>query len=157
MIELVAQAVTDELNSRTWSKKFTAIRSYAEWDIALDQEKSECGKLFCDVVPVTYESADLESRGAVTYLCPVDVVFRQLLHTTRDNATIDSLIAFNREVYTHFMKPTRIDTDGKFVRQSQAWVTAYGRVDNVTESVLRLQNQWTGVFRLTYAGSDTIG
>ena len=157
MIELVAQAVTDELNNQTWSKPFTAVRSYAEWDIALDESQRNVGTLYCDVVPVTYEAADLEDRGTVLWQNPVDVVFRQLLHKQRDNATIDSLVAFNREVYLHFMQAQRIDSNGYFKRTSQQWITAYGRVDSVTESVLRLQNQWTGVFRLTYGASDGLG
>ena len=159
MIELVAQAVTDELNNGTWSKDFTAVRSYADWDVAL--EGTACN-LICDVVPVTYEDANLEDRGAVLWVCPVDVVFRRLMSDHVDKKTgrlnvaaVDDYVAFNREIYLHFMRSTRIQEE--FKRTSQEWVSAYGRVGEALDSLLRTHHQWTGVFRLTYSVTDDLG
>jgi hypothetical protein len=153
----VADAVANELNANNFGQQFTARRSYADWDIALEETPATKGKLYCDVVPVTYESADREDRGAIRYLVPVDVVFRKLVPSSArvpdgcvSNEFIDCLVEFNEGVYEHFMATApRIDPAAKLVEQT--WITAYGRIDAATESMLRLQSQWTGVFRLTYA------
>ncbi len=135
----VADGVADELNAATFSKEFCAERSYADWDIALEENDETRGKLHCDVVPVTYVSADREYRAGIAYQVPVDVVFRKLVPPTArtasgriDPAYIDDYVEFNESVYEYFMQPKALDSYSAAALLAPAWVTAYGRVDGAT-------------------------
>src|SRR5262245_5543313 len=73
----VANAAVQQLTAAppgTFSETFTPERSYADWDLPLEQVTDQ---LLCDVVPVNSPKSELEERGAVQYLAQVDVVLRR--------------------------------------------------------------------------------
>ena len=153
----VAQGVTDDLNDNQakFSVPFCAVRSYADWDIPLENAKP--GKMYCDVVPVTFVAADREARAFIAYETPIEIIFRlQVDPQWRGSSDripvdkIDPLQTFVEGVYEFMMAPRALNAYPAAACIAQAWVTSYGQVDGATESRLRLQNQWTSVFRLTY-------
>ena len=153
----VAQGVTDDLNNNQdkFTLPFCAVRSYADWEIPL--ENADPGKIYCDVVPVTFVAADREARAFIAYETPVEVVFRvQVDPQWRGSSDripvkhLDPYQTFVEGVYEFMMAPRALVAYPAAACIAQAWVTSYGRVDGATESILRLQNQWTSAFRLTY-------
>lgn len=109
----VADAITTELAAAQVAgafvglEAFTPERNYADW--ATDIE--ELDLLRVDAVPVTYAKNELESRGAVEYLCTVDVGVRRWFPLTMREtggrivkAKIDRLVLFIQELNEFFCK-----------------------------------------------------
>ena len=69
----IADAVVTALEAATLSKSIDPIRSYAEWDEALE----EFDELHVDVVPLqTGPTTELDDRGSVEYACEIDIGVR---------------------------------------------------------------------------------
>lgn len=153
-----AQGVTDELNSKTFDIGFEARRSYADWDIRLPDAAGT--NLFCDVVPVTFSEAPIVTNQSIEWRIPIDVGFRRLNNQGErnedgsiKNEVIDPLVALAEEVFLFFSGFRILQSYPCAVLSSDKdpeWMTAYGKTDKKTESMLRLTDQFTSVFRLFF-------
>ena len=153
----VAEALKDVLNSQEFSMCFKACRNYADWDISLETSPENKGKVFCDVVPVTPDEVTRLTRGALDYRAPVDVVFRRVIEQSERGpdgrvnvSVIDALCEFSEEVFDGLTRNVPSLDAVPAVRVERDWRSAYGATDAATDARLRLQNQWTSVFRMTY-------
>jgi hypothetical protein len=149
-----SDAVAAELNiptGHTWSLQFIAERTYADFDLPLEDDAIR-GKLLCDVVPVSRLITDLESRGgSVAYEPSIDIVFRKKFEPADaqeddgrlTKAAVDELVALVEEVNEHFT-PTALTTTDAATWKSTEIVAA------VMHKHLREFNQFTGIIRLTF-------
>jgi hypothetical protein len=153
----VANAVTQQLTSApplTFSESFTPQRSYADWDLPLEQISDE---LLCDVVPVNNPKSELEERGAVQYLAQVDIVLRRRFKLADQDtgtgrvplALVDALVKVVEELHEFFcgermtaFSPEEADRMGTW--ESTEVLAAY-RKDH-----LRQHRQFTGIVRVTF-------
>lgn len=87
----VADCVTSLLNAFDFGLTFTAVRSYPDFDEQLD----ELDALKVDVVPVSHEKVEDQTRDSLTYLCTVDIGIRQRPVTSDD---IDRLILLEEQI-----------------------------------------------------------
>lgn len=148
-----SDAVTAALNDRdefTPSIEFTAERSYADWELALNDPY-----LHIDVVPVGHSNkrgmeSGIDSRSSFAYLPMIDIGIRKRFgadEQTEDGrivlAEIDNLVALQEEIgeYLTFLE---IGDSGDFIwrdteyRESCLWET------------LDSQRQYLGILRMTY-------
>ena len=106
----IATIVTDALNSApdgTFSQSFEAVRSYADWELPL--EENQGGTLMVDVVPVGKLDGDIETRGSLSYSPAVDIAVRLGLGPEKrsvngrfDVAEVDELVAFVQSIAEYF-------------------------------------------------------
>lgn len=149
-----AEAVLAELDDptdHTWSLTFSAARSYADWDLPLEDDRQR-GELFCDVVPVGRLVTDLETRGgSVAYEPAIDIVFRKKFEPADaeaddgrlTKAAVDELVALVEEVNEHFTPTALTSTDAATWKSTEI-------VAAVMHKHLREFNQFTGIIRLTF-------
>jgi hypothetical protein len=149
-----ADAVTAELNGHAFALEFTAERSYADWDLALDDE-AQRGILICDVVPVSRVVTDLEtSGGSVAYEPATDIVFRKKFEpadASNDDGrltleAVDELVALIEEVTEHFTPCALTATNPPRWKSTEI-------IAAVMHKHLREFNQYTGIIRLTFDAS----
>ena len=112
----IADAVTTALASGTFSKQFTPVRSYAEWDDALE----DLNELHVDVVPLqTGPATTLQERASVEYSCQVDIGVRYRFGTSEQESTtgrvdvveVDGLKLLLQEIAEFFMVDRLTDTN----------------------------------------------
>lgn len=148
-----AAAVTDALNDATagtFSQDFAAIRSYADWELPLE-ESAEADAVFVDVVPVPQLESELETRGSLSYSPAVDVVVRKKLGPEKRDmngryalAEIDALVLFVQELAEFFV----IDQFASGERWKQTDIRRAFVPHHLYEN-----HQFTGQIRVTFETS----
>lgn len=155
----VADAVASALNDPDsgFSQEFEAIRSYADWEDALDDKDSD--RLLVDVVPVGILEVELETRGSLIYSPDIDVLVRQRLGPEKRNAggkfrkeEIDALVYLVQELHEFFC----IDRLPDF--KDAAWDAEKGtRILAIYKRThLRQHHQFTGHIRVPFKVSKEI-
>jgi hypothetical protein len=151
----VAGAVLDAINAGSFSQQFVAERSYADWDLALEDDE-EGNKLRVDVVPVGPLRTSLETRGSIGYQPSVDIVTRLKLGPERREADgkftlaeIDALMYFVEEL-SEFFTAVSLPTFDDATWLSTEIVAAY------KPSHLREFHQFTGIVRVTFSTNKTL-
>lgn len=156
-----ASAVVDALNDApdgTFSQEFEAERSYADWDLPL--EENQGGKLKVDCVPVPQLQNELESEGALKYGPAVDIAIRLGLRPERRTATgkfkleeIDALVQFVQEIAEFFA----VDRFGDI--EQFAWNPNPGTQILAAHSPkhLRDHHQFTGIVRVPFRTTIVLG
>lgn len=156
-----ADAIVTELNTptgHTWSLEFTAERSYADWDLALD-DTAQRGVLLCDVVPVSRLPVALETQSSVAYSPAIDVVFRKKFEPADAQvddgkitlSAVDELVTLVEEVNEYFaaMRLTGFD--------SAVWDPSRDiELTAVIHRHLREHDQYTGIIRLPFLASQSL-
>lgn len=157
-----AEAVTAALNAaaeETFEQTFEARRSYADWELAFEEDSDDRDKLHVDVVPVSQLPIDLETRGSVEYGPQIDVVVRFALgpeHREADGkltlAQIDALVLFVQQI-AEFFASDRFGTSEQF-----AWDAETGTkiLAAYKPSHLRQNHQFTGIVRLAFVASQDL-
>jgi hypothetical protein len=80
----IADAVVTALEAATLSKAISPVRSYAEWEEALE----DFDELHVDVVPLqTGPATELDDRGSVEYTCEIDIGVRYRFGTSEQEST----------------------------------------------------------------------
>lgn len=152
-----ADAVVAALNQPTtpWALPFTAERSYAEWDLPLEEQQCERGKLYCDVVPRGDMGFDSETQGSVVLKPEISIVLRKKFQP-RDSdvatgrltkAAVDELVALTEEIANAFA----LARPGSY--EYAAWQPATRNLVLYVPRHLRELNQFTAVIPLTYQAS----
>lgn len=141
-----AKAVLDELNGNAWSESFTAERSYADWDLDLEDFT-----LHVDVVlaaaAVEIELSDRE--GSLDYVVPIQVVIRKRFGVDdrtngKLNVTeIDSLVQLFDDIFD-FFTVDRFSGYPAIIWKETRVITASERRS------LRENSQYTGVIELRF-------
>lgn len=100
-------AVVAALNAETWTESFTAARSYADWDLAL-----ETSGLFVDVVTAagSVETELVDRKGSLDYTVPVHIAIRERFTLAErveatgriDVAEIDALVELTDDIHAYF-------------------------------------------------------
>lgn len=156
----VAKAIVDDLNADpggNFGTGFTAVRSYAEWEIAL----RDVGELKVDVVPVAYLLNEMADRnGTLLYQVAVHIGVRKRLRrdsdTTRfDLAEVDDLVQLTRRLSDWFASDS--GRPHELAAYPQAMWIAEGVKNNRSEilqtcdkKMLRTGGQYTGVIQVLY-------
>lgn len=152
----IAEAVKDMLNAGTFSQKFCAERSYADWELELDGEDAE--SLHVDVVGVTTkQEAELEGRGSQAFLVPIDIAVRKRFkQSERSDAVgrvrvekVDELVQLVEEIFCLFV-PQRLTNFTTGVWQSTQIVV------NPNRLMLKNHGQFEGIVRVTFRASKAI-
>lgn len=147
-----AEAVVTALNEAaegTFSQNFVAERSYADWELPLE-DAAPADQVLVDVVPVPQCDSELEDRGHVVYKPGVDIIVRKrITPNNRDGdsrielAELDALEAFIVQLSNYF-------TTDRFADLADAiWDGTELRRRFVPEHLRRL-HQFTGIVRLTF-------
>lgn len=152
----VANAARQQLAAApplTFSQAFTPERSYADWDLPLEQ----LDQLLCDVVPVNNPKSELEERGAIQYLAQVDVVLRRKFQAAHQDAgtgrvaiaQVDALVKVVEELHEFFCGERMDSFSVEEANRTATWesteILAAYRKDH-----LRQNRQFTGIVRLTF-------
>lgn len=149
----VANAVTDALNGASLSQRITAVRSYADWELPLeDSDPSDV--LLVDVVPVGMNyGTELASRDTLDYSPAIDVVVRKRLGPDKRQAggtftlaEIDELVLFMEEINEYF-------TAARLATYTEAaWDSEIGTkiLAAYIPSHLRQHSQFTGRLRIPF-------
>jgi len=150
----IADAVTTALKAGTFSQSISPVRSYAEWDDALE----DLDELHCDVVPLqTGPVTVLQERGGVEYMCQIDIGLRKRFGTSDqetqtgrvDIEEIDGLKLLLQEIAEFFMTDRLTDTN-----------LATWQETNIQQSWSRphLKNfrQYFGFVRLTFLADKAL-
>jgi hypothetical protein len=143
-----ADAVVTAINAATLPLEFKCKRSYADWDMELSD--TDADRLRVDVVPVLHDNDGLQDRGAVEYLCPVDVGIRKRISQDDqatggevDNDAIDPLVELLEGIFELFAASRLEDfTDA-------TWSVGEVRSSHNREH-LRQWRQFTGIVRITF-------
>jgi hypothetical protein len=156
-----AQAVADALNNAiagTFSKEFEAVRSYADWELPL--EENQGGNLMVDVVPNSQLTTDVETHGSLKYGPAVDVVVRLGLGPERRKASgrfnieeIDELALFVLEIAQYFAISRFGDSD-QFSFDAEVGTKILAAY---MPSHLRQNHQFTGIVRIPFRCSVILG
>ena len=149
VLEKVATGVTSALAGGAFSQTFTAERSYADWELPLDDAAADA--LRVDVVPVNNPETDLETRGQVNYKAAADIVVRKKLNIPEQDpstgriaiAQIDALVAFVLEIHQFFLAARLASYD------SAVWDKTEIRAAYIAKH-LRQHRQFTGIVRVTF-------
>jgi hypothetical protein len=150
----VAKAVTAELAAASLSQEFEPERSYADWDLPLE----DSDRLHVDVVIVTTEQkSKLDTRSGLNYLVPIDIAIRKRFSqgqqdddTGRVNIDdIDALMLLTDEIHRLFI-PRRLTTFAEAVWQETKILVAPERKH------LRELRQFTGIVRVTFDASGNL-
>lgn len=156
MVE-VAAGIVVALNgepSATWAMPFQAERSWADWEIELE----ELGKLRVDVVPAGVELTELSDRGDVTYQVMTDVGVRfradpRAIDSVTGRVKVEQLdsLALVSEQIAEFLTELRLPSYESAVWVSTDFRTAY------LQKHLRELRQWTAVTRSIYEVTKPVG
>jgi hypothetical protein len=108
----VADDVTTALNEAaegTFSREFSAERSYADWELPLEDSGSTDDRVLVDVTPVPPLPTELLTRGHIAYEPAVDVIIRVHLGPERRQANgkfelreLDELVLFTQQIAEFF-------------------------------------------------------
>ncbi len=141
-----AEAVKTGLNSASLSQSFRAERSYADWDMELE----DIDTLRVDVVPVAHEDSDLADRGHIAYECAIDVGIRkrfsqddQAMSGRVATDEVDALVLLVEDVVELFAGKVLTDFT------SGIWHEAEVRA-SFNRAHLRELRQFTGIVRLPF-------
>lgn len=145
----VADALVWELTTRPFSLAFACERSYADWELPLEESADA---LRVDVAPVGTMPADLDTREASEYRPACDIVVRRRMlpanyvtSTKRLSlAKVDELVKLVEEIHD-FLCAERLSKLPDAVWQETRILAAY------KPSHLRTYHQFTGIVRVTYA------
>lgn len=149
----VAEDVKDALNAGTFGQKFEAIRSYADWELPLEESIEE-GKVFVDVVPVPPVPVDIETRGSLNYQPAVDIIVRRRMGPERRDASgkyslaeLDPLTDFIEELAEFFVED-ELANGGRWnaTEIRRAFVPAH----------LHGKHQFTGIVRVTFDAEKSL-
>jgi hypothetical protein len=157
----VADAIAAELATAQQAGAFVDLesfvpeRSYADWE----SDVEALNGLHVDVVPTAYEGNELGSRGAIHYLCSVDVgVRRWFSRVQSETATgriktseIDRLVLFVQELNEFFLSRgvgRRLATYEEAVWRQTKIRATYSRKH------LRDHRMFLGILRPTYLVSQ---
>ena len=154
VLEKIASGVTAALAGGTFSQPFTAERSYADWELPLDDDAAD--DLRVDVVPVNNPATELESRDQVNYKAAADIVVRKKLNVSEQDpstgrielAKIDALVALVLEIHQFFLAARLASYD------SASWDKTEVRAAYIPKH-LRQHRQFTGIVRVTFDASVT--
>ena len=144
----VAQAVAAALAAADLSQDFTPERSYANWELEL--ENADC--LRVDVVAVIdKQTCVLFTRGKKRYTIPVDIAVRKRFapneqddETGRiDIAELDALCLLTEEIHGLFMKESLDGFD------SAVWDRTEISVSPVTDHLKKFR-QFTSIVRIPF-------
>lgn len=149
VLEKVATGVTSALVGGTFSQTFTAVRSYADWELPLDDAAADT--LRVDVVPVNNPETELQSRGQVNYKAAADIVVRKKLNVPEQDPStgritigqIDALVALVLEIHQFFLAARLASYD------SAVWDKTEIRAAYIPKH-LRQHRQYTGIVRVTF-------
>ena len=157
-----ADAVVDALNAdpqTNFGQVFEAERSYADWELALEDDSNQRGQLKVDVVPVGQLATDIETRATLNYSPAVDVVVRVGLGPERRQADgkftleeIDALVLLVQGI-AEFFSINRIGADSEF-----SWNAEVGTkiLAAYKPTHLRQNHQFTGVVRIPFYVSQEL-
>lgn len=145
-----AEAVVTALNSAaagTFSQRFQAERSYADWELPLE-ESAPADRVLVDVVPVPPMAIDAETRGDVAYQPAVDMIVRKRLTPDQRDGDgklllpeVDSLVLFVEELSEfHMLEELSNGARWKETEIRRSHVPAH----------LRQFSQFTGIVRVTF-------
>ncbi len=153
-----ASAVAAALNAApadTFDYKFNPERSYADWELPLEDSKPSDGSVLVDVVPVPPLPTELTTRGLIGYTPSVDIVIRLRLDPSNreadgrlEVAQIDGLLRFVEQVSEYFSTDRLTSTDA--VWQSTQILRAF------VPQHLREKHQFTAQIRLTFSTSNAV-
>jgi hypothetical protein len=148
--------VTRALNDApagAFGQKFEAVRSYADWELPLEDSGPLDGRVLVDVVPVSTPATEIETRASISYQMQVDIVVRKRLGPeNRDAAgryllaSIDPLVLLVEQINERFT-PVRFATPDHVAWDAEAGnriLAAY------KPSHLREHHQFTGIVRLGF-------
>jgi hypothetical protein len=150
----IADAITAALDTAAFSQAFTPVRSYAEWEDALE----DLNTLHVDVVPVqTGPATELDDRADVEYDCEIDIGVRyrfgtadQVSATGRvDTAKVDELILLVQEIAEFFMVDRLADANTAVWQDTEiklGWSRKH----------LRQLRQFFGFVRLTFKATRVL-
>ena len=150
----IADAVTTALAAGTFSKQFTPVRSYAEWDDALE----DLNELHVDVVPLqTGPQIIHDERGGVEYTCQIDIGVRYRFGTSEqesmtgrvDVVEVDGLKLLLEEIAEFFIPVRLSDTNlatWKATDIQQSWSRPH----------LKNFRQYFGFVRLTFLADKAL-
>lgn len=144
-----AQAVVDELNEdpeTNFGLNFTAERSYADWDLPLE----DLDELHVDVVPHPQSKTELSVSDTLSYEVRSTILVRKRFGTDfQDNSgrtivdEVDTLVGVVEAIAEYFVKLVMTnDTDA-------IW-QAVELPDHYVRDHLREHRQFTGTVRLTH-------
>lgn len=144
----IAEKIKDALNAANLSQSFTAVRSYADWDEALE----DFDTLHVDVVPVQNGPAtSLDDRSELDYTVEVDVAVRFRFGVTEQDSTtgrvdvdeVDALILLLQEIAEFFTTDRLTDTNAA-IWQGTDIKSSWSRKH------LREMRQFFGFVRVTF-------
>ena len=150
----IADAVVTALEAATLSKSIDPVRSYAEWDEALE----EFDALHVDVVPLqTGPATALEARAEVDYTCEIDIGVRYRFGTSEQESTtgrvatdeIDAFKLLVQEIAEYFMTDRFADSPYGVWQETEiklGWSRKH----------LRQMRQFFGFVRLTFSATRAI-
>lgn len=144
----LADAVTERINSEDWSLDFLAKRSYADWELKLDQAT----ELLVDVVPVSRKKLPIENRSLRDHQAVVHVGIRKKFPAeTQDMATgrveaaeVDTLIELAEDLETHF------DHEDRLSRLPEAALVSSRLLGDYDRDLLYENRQFVSVLELTF-------
>lgn len=157
-----ADAVVRTLNADpedNFGQQFEAKRSYADWELAFEDDSDDRGRLHVDVVPVSQLPTELETRGSVSYTPSIDVVVRFALGQEFREANgeftldqLDALVLFVQRI-AEFFTADRFGDAEDF-----AWDADTGTkiMAAYKPSHLRQHHQFTGIVRIPFTASRRI-
>lgn len=148
----IADAIKDEINSMTGLiREVTAERSYADWDLPLD----DFDQLQVDVVPVNTAETELDARGQTRYLCRTYIGVRYRFRPEDrvaasgriDLEQIDELIELLEQFHDEFIK----EGNGRRLTSytTAVWQETSIRTWYIREH-LREHGQFTGIIETSY-------
>ena len=154
----VAEAVKDELALGTHLFAIEPERSYADWDMRLE----DLDTVRVDVVPVGVRETRLEARGELVYLCDVDIGVRKRFGADdHDDPTgrielseIDDLIQLVEQLHEYMVDA---DNNGRRLTNyaAAAWQECSIRASYIREHLREMQ-QFTGILRVTYDAAKAL-
>lgn len=155
----IATLVADALNNApagTFSQSFGAVRSYADWELPLEESPTGNEALRVDVVPVPALESELESRGAISYSPATDIIVRKRLGQDARGvdgklllAEVDALVLFVQELAEFFTADQMDAETGARWKQTdirRAYVPSH----------LKERHQFTGQIRVTFDVSTAL-
>lgn len=145
-----AEGVLTALNAEEYSQKFTAVRSYAQWQQKFDV--AEAAGLRVDIVPVSKLEAELETRGSIGWSPRSDIIVRKKFGDADlsqvdgkpKNESVDPLILLVEEIFASLVA-RRIAAGDAAAWSDEEILAAY------LPSHLREKHQFTGWIRVTHA------
>lgn len=152
VLVLAAEAVLLAIQGHTFSLPFEAERSYANWDLKLE----DAAGLRVDVVPVFNPNSEMDSRGSLKYELAVDVGVRKRLGLDAqaesgqiDVEEIDRLVFLVEELHEFFLG-RRLNDESNAI-----WTAVDIRAAYIPRHLKELR-QFTGLIRLSFESSGRV-